>query len=161
MTWCLKRQKVFCSYCRYAKAHTPIKFSTHGDPAFTSTGFDNYKKLLERFGHHASSAVHRESTMPWSAAGPSIQSRLSSQQLCCEGLQKQLLAMKILMRQGLAMRGHHDTDGNLYQLLCTWATDNEVIATWLKQGRLMLHDHVNELISLMRHHQPSLVRHHC
>ena len=57
--------------------------------------------------------------------------------------------MQFLLRQGLALRGHYDKDGNLYQLLLTWAKDSEIVAAWLKEGRFLSHDHVNELISLM------------
>ena len=36
--------------------------------------------------------------------------------------------------------------GNLYQLLLTWAKDSESVADWLKQGRLLAHDHINKVL---------------
>ncbi|XP_035690920.1 zinc finger MYM-type protein 1-like [Branchiostoma floridae] len=72
-----------------------------------------------------------------------------TQRLHRDGLLKQLSALKFLLRQGLAIRGHHDKDGNLYHLLQTWADDSEVVRSWLHQGRFMSHDHINELINLM------------
>ena len=59
--------------------------------------------------------------------------------------------MRFLLRQGLALRGHHDVDGNLYQLLRAWSADSDVVKAWLRQGRFLSHDRVNELITLMGH----------
>ena len=152
----MKRNEVFCAYCRYAHSHGLITFARRGDQTtFSATGFDNYKKAIEKFNHHAHSSVHQEAVMKCSAMSqPSIESQLSSQfrkqqQLHREGLIKQLTAMKFLLRQGLAIRGRHEKDKNLYQLLLTWAKDSESVADWLKQGRFLAHDHINELVSLM------------
>ena len=86
--------------------------------------------------------------------GPSIDSILTTQlqkeqEVHRAGLLKQLAAMKFLLQQGLAMSGHHELAGNLYQLLCTWFDDSDVIQVWLKQGRFLSHDHVNKMITLM------------
>ena len=157
LTLCTKQQKVFCTYCQFAKTHNLLQFSTRGDSAFTSTGFNNYKKAMEKFAQHAASATHQEAVMKCSAiAMPSIQTMMSTQlakqqHLHRAGLLKQLSAMRFLLRQGLALRGHHHTDGNLYQLLCAWASDCDIVKDWVKQGRFMSHDHVNELIKLMGH----------
>ena len=48
-TLCINRSKVFCAYCRYAMAHKLITFSKQSDSAFLSTGFDNYKKAIDKF----------------------------------------------------------------------------------------------------------------
>ncbi len=139
LTLCINRSKVICSYCRNAMAHKLVTFSKRGDYAFLSTSFDNYKTAIEKFNQHASSSVHQEAAIKCSAISqPSIQSsQLSAQQeLHRSGLVKQLTAMQFLLRQGLALRGHHDKDGNLYQLLVTWSKDSEIVADWSKQGRL-------------------------
>ena len=100
--------------------------------------------------------VHHKAVMKCSAniSHPSILSHLSfllseQQKLHRSGLVKQLVAMQFLLCQGLALRGHHDKDGNPYQLLVTWSKDSEIVANWLKQGRLMSHEHINEIIFLM------------
>ena len=122
---------------------------------FSATGFNNYKKPIKKFNQHAHSSVHQEAVMKCSAMSqPSIKSQLSSQfrkqqQLHREGLIRQLTPMKFLLRQGLAIRGRHEKDGNLYQLLLTWEEDSESVANWLKQCRFLAHDHINELVSLM------------
>ena len=76
LTLCIRRSKVFCACCRYAMAHKLISFSKRSDSAFLPTGFDNYKKAIEKFNQHASSSVHHEAVMKCSAISqPSIQSR--------------------------------------------------------------------------------------
>ena len=98
-----------------------------------TTGFENDKKAVEKFDIHEGSDAHKEASLKCSAiAGQSIESQLNSQivekqQLHRNGLLKQLSALTFLLRQGLAVRGHHDKDGNLYHLLQTWAVDNEVV----------------------------------
>ena len=84
---------------------------------------------------------------------PSIQEQLSSQGAKVQetrrlGLVKQLEAMKFLLRQGIALRGHSEEEGNLQQLLTTWSKDNAV-KSWIEEGKYMSHDMVNELITLM------------
>jgi len=36
----------------------------------------------------------------------------------------QLWALRYLLRQGMAIRGHTEIEGNLHQLLKVWANDN-------------------------------------
>ncbi len=57
--------------------------------------------------------------------------------------------MKVLLRQGLALRGHREEEGNLPQLLAMMSSSNSDISSWIKEGKYMSHDIVNELISLM------------
>ena len=135
VTLCTKQKKVFCTFCRYAKAQKMMTFSTHSEPAFTDCGFDNYKKALERFAQHEASMTHREAMMKCSAIrGPSIESIMATQlqkqqEVNRAGLLKQLAAMKFLLRQGLELRGHRDVEGNLYQLLRIWSDDMHVMSS--------------------------------
>ncbi|XP_078613923.1 zinc finger MYM-type protein 1-like [Branchiostoma floridae x Branchiostoma japonicum] len=157
VTLCTQRRKVFCATCRYATQRKLFALSTKVEPAFVTTGFDNYKKAIDKFDTHAESDAHKEAAMKCSAvSGPSISSHINSQitgqqQLHRDGLLKQLTALRYLLRQGLAVRGHLDKDGNLYHLLQTWAADSDVVRSWLQQGRFMSHDTINELITLMGH----------
>ena len=57
--------------------------------------------------------------------------------------------MKFLLRQGIALRGHTEEEGNLSQLLAVWSEDNANVKDWMKEGKFMSHDIVNELITLM------------
>ena len=68
---------------------------------------------------------NREAVLKCTAvASPSIQCLMNTklckqQQIRRAGLLKQISAIRFLLRQGLALRGHKDTEGNLYQLLLT------------------------------------------
>ena len=64
----------------------------------------------------------------------------------------QLSGLWFLLRQGLAVRGHIEVEGNLHQLLVTWSGDhNPHLAEWLKEKKYLSHDIVNEQITLMGH----------
>ena len=64
-------------------------------------------------------------------------------------LLKQLHALQYLLRQGIAIRGHTEVEGNLYQLLKVWENDNSNITHWLCERKYMSHDIVTEQITLM------------
>ena len=49
-------------------------------------------------------------------------------------LLKQLSSLKYLLRQGLAIRGHDDNEGNLVQLLKLRAEDDCQMQSWLLEG---------------------------
>ena len=59
---------------------------------------------------------------------------------------KQLEAMKFLLIQGIALRGHSEEEGNLYQLLTTLSSDCAGSKSWIEKGKYMSH-----LITLMGH----------
>ena len=87
---------------------------------------------------------------------PSINEQLSSQAAKVQairqaGLLKQLEAMKFLLRQGIALRGHSEKEGNLYQLLTAWSGDCAAIKSSIEEGKYMTHEIVNTLITLMGH----------
>ena len=60
-----------------------------------------------------------------------------------------MCAIIYLTRQGIALRGHTELDGNLHQLLCTWSVDNEVIQSFLRENGYTSHQAVNELIEIL------------
>ena len=59
--------------------------------------------------------------------------------------------MKFLLRQGIALRGHSEKEGNLYQLLTAWSGDCAAIKSSIDEGKYMSHEIVNKLITLMGH----------
>lgn len=61
----------------------------------------------------------------------------------------QLRAILFLTRQGIAIRGHTESEGNLQQLLKMWSCDNNAIRNWLSENRYTSHQFVNELIDIM------------
>ena len=159
LTVCVAKKKAFCLYCRYAVKHDLLTFSKMGENAFVCTGFDNWKKALEKFKAHSNSSTHKEAKMKWASLGkPTVQQQLDShakklQASRREGLLTQLSAVRFLLRQGIAIRGHSDTEGNLRQLLSAWANrcDCTHLKSWLSAGKYMSHDVVNEQITIMGH----------
>jgi hypothetical protein len=66
LTICLTYKKVFCLCCRYA---TLLSISKMGEKAFTETGFQNWKKALQKFKSHEGSHAHREPLSKLMACG--------------------------------------------------------------------------------------------
>ena len=64
-------------------------------------------------------------------------------------LLKQLSSLRMLLRQGLAIRGHDAFDGNLEQLLQLRSEDDKDVKIWLQNSEYLSHDIVNECILLL------------
>ena len=64
---------------------------------------------------------------------------------------KEISGIQFLARQGLAMRGHTDIEGNLHQLLLSQshAYNDKQLWEWVNSGEYISHDIVNELMGLM------------
>jgi len=152
---CTTRGKGFCLYCRYTENHGLLTFSKKGKPAFTTTGFNNWKKAAEKFTAHESCSTHKEALLKWySIRKPSISQQISRknaeiQAVRREGLLKQLSAMRFLLRQGIALRGHDDEEGNLFQLLKLWSASDISLKQWLREKKYMSPQVINELITMM------------
>ena len=121
LSYCLTRNAVFCFYCRKATLQGGLTFSTRGDSSFITNGFRNWKKGKEKFRNHEMSQTHNEAVLKCeSLSRPSILTLANSalkkdQEERREMLMKQLRSLRFLLPQGLAVRGHSDTDeGNLY-----------------------------------------------
>ena len=158
ITLCVSKKKIFCLYCRYVLKHN--MFSPCGvkpDAAFTTRGFENIKKAIERFLAHESSAPHNEARMKWELKfRPTLVQQLSVESAKAQtqrrmGLLRQLFAMKFLLCQGLSLRGHIEKEGNLPKLLSAWSevTDSAGLKHWTEAGKYMSHDIINELITIM------------
>ena len=55
----------------------------------------------------------------------------------------------MLLRQGLALRGHDELEGNLLKLLKLRAEDYPLLEQWVKNRKYLSSDVVNEQINLM------------
>ena len=60
-----------------------------------------------------------------------------------------LTSPKYLVRQGLALRGHSETEGNLMQLLLSRTSDQPELKLYMDDGNYLSHDIINELVSMM------------
>ena len=56
-------------------------------------------------------------------------------------LLKQLSSLKFLLRQGLAIRGHNDRDGNLLQLMELRSEDSPGLRRWLDSNHYLSPDY--------------------
>ena len=141
---CMTTREVYCFYCKYAMKHNLVVFSNNSNPAFTTNGFNNWKKAHEKFSSHTSSHVHKEAQMKWLASlKPSLPECFSSQIVRLQTTRRKALICQLshLLRQGLAVRGHTELEGNLRQLLMMWSnTSNENVTEWLTENWYMSHD---------------------
>ena len=132
-----------------------LTFSKRNESTFTTTGYSNWKKVLEKFKNRSLSISHREAEMKWKQLQqPSINTRLNSHLQSLQAsrryaLLKQLKAIKYLLRQGIAIRGHTELDGNLHQLLLMLGNDCVDVKKWMHEGKYMSHEIITEQICIM------------
>ena len=60
---CSTRNKAFCYAFREANRKRLLNFTKYGDEAFTTCGFNNWKKSLEKFRKHEASEAHKEAVI--------------------------------------------------------------------------------------------------
>ena len=139
LTVCKTTKKVYCFYCRYISNLGLLTFSKCCSHVFSTEGFNNWKKAIEKFNAHEASHAHREARMKYLSFGkPSLPQRLNTEVVRLQasrrkGLMSQLSCLKFLLRQGLAIRGHSDIESNLYQLMLSWSSDSNLdLKDWLK-----------------------------
>ena len=133
-----------------------IKLSKNVEAAFIVNGFDNWKRATSAFEQHRRSNCHRESVMKW-AQGLSIQAQLDQQASKDQQTNLQCLSVifssiEYLSRQGLALRGHDEHHGNLYQLIKLRANDWPTLERWMERKRAYLsHEIQNEILRILSH----------
>ena len=153
LSLCETKQKLFCFYCQNAERRKLVTFSTKGEDAFTKTGFCNWKKAGERLNKHEGSQVHAESCMKLknvvNVSDMIVESNRVEQAKRRKMLLKQLSSLRFLLRQGLAVRGHEEGEGNLLQLLVLQSEDDPDLSSWLRDRKYLSPDILNEQIRLM------------
>ena len=161
---------VLCFYCHIAeKRHLPI--SSNKDRAFTTSGFSNWKKAIERFNKHESSLPHHQAVdfvekIPRTTKNvrEMLSSTYAQQKAENRAMLKIILSsIRFLGRQGLALRGRYkdlatddlkvsgEIDSNFFQLLKTRAEDNPRLLNWMEKSRdkFMSPDIQNEILCIM------------
>lgn len=157
LTLCTTRKNVFCFFCRKAVKRKVLMLSKNAELAFSKNGFSNWKKAMNRFREHENSSAHKEAELNIRrlqsgamAVSEQIEKKEKEDQkkrrlaLSCK-----LSSLKFLLRQGLAVRGHSESEGHLTQLLKLRAEDNPTILSWIEKGRYVSPEIVNEQISLI------------
>ena len=82
LTFCTSQNKVFCFYCCYTASRNLLGFSKKSEDAFTTRGFDNWKKAKQKFEEHEKSQLqsHREAVMKYEAVQrPSVSAQINMQ----------------------------------------------------------------------------------
>ena len=73
LSFCTTRNVVFCYYCHTMTSQGKLTLSKKCDEAFSSRGYDNWKKAIEKFKEHEKSQGHHEACMKYkSQKGPSV-----------------------------------------------------------------------------------------
>jgi len=147
---------VLCFYCMKSDhLHDTHSISRNADTAFAINGFQNWKKAAEKFKTHQSSHAHLAAVMSHKSAKAPVTAQLSAhekqQQVTARN---SLLAIfeciRYLGRQGLALRGHDQQEGNLKQLLKVYAGTNADLNVWLTRHQDYTSPDVqNEMLSLI------------
>ena len=152
ITLCTTRARVFCVYCRYCVGNGLCLGKK--EDAFISNGFDNWKKAHERFTQHTQSDLHKESILKVELLKQDSVSTLNKQAMVeqkqhRDQLLRQLSSLRFLLRQGLAVRGHEDLEGNLLQLLMLRSDDCPDLNCWIRERKYFSPAILNEQIALM------------
>ena len=119
---CTTRFKAYCACCRYSYRQSLLPDKL-GKAAFVTMGFGNWKKGIQRLNQHAFSNMHKESLLKIELLkivpiDAQINAKVKKdQEDHGEMLLMVIESLKYLLRQGLAIRGHEEKDGNLMQLL--------------------------------------------
>lgn len=148
---------VVCFYCEKAEHLGLFELSRNREDAFTTVGFRNWKKALQRFQEHAQSRSHQfavERVAHDQAAQP-VDSQLSAQRdaeqreaRCC--LEILFTSIQYLARQGLALRGHTGDEGNFKQLLLLRRRYKPAMQRWLERKTALTSPQAqNDILQLM------------
>lgn len=126
------------------------------DPAFVSTGFRNWKRAIDKFSTHQLSQAHKVAITTYTHQKRSIETQLSTvkeqqQREARSCLVKIMKSIRFLARQGLALRGHANDEGNLRQLLQLRTEDDDVLKVWLRKpnNNYTSAEIQNEILNLM------------
>ena len=141
-----------CFFCSRAS----VPQDSHPEPAFVTKGFRNWKKALEKFAEHDASCFHQRAVKHGQASTPVsallIKGNNERQSFARRMLLMIMTSLRFLARQGLAMRGHEDKNGNFEQLLLLRQGDSEELARWMKRSHTFTSPAIqNELLGLMAH----------
>ena len=160
ITVCTSQYKIFCATCRSAQFQGLLTFPEHRKPAFVSSGFNKWKNALRKFREHENCSMHNQALLKLAAkaSSVSVSAQLSSvhssnQKFHRNMLQKVLLSVQYLSRQGLPLRGHREDaeslEGNLYQLLLLLSKECQDMKSWIMKKEYTSPVIITELINMM------------
>lgn len=150
---------IICYYCYKAERLNLLRLAGNKECTFITAGFQNWKRALELFRGHARCQSHKyavNQVCQHDKAEP-VHVLLSTQTQ--EGqvkarasLEVIFTSIKYLARQGLALRGHRDGEGNFHQLLQLRALDNQNLKQWMMRSiDYTSYLAQNEILQLLAH----------
>jgi Domain of unknown function (DUF4371) len=152
---------MLCFHCAKASAFELLSSVKRGDDSFITTGFTNWKKGYgqeSRFKVHESSNCHSfacEALHNMLKAMPvanMLNKQLTSDQAVArKSLNAIFTTVQYLGRQGIALRGHDDAEGNFMQLLKFRSNDVPELLSWLSKagGSTYTHHSIqNEILTI-------------
>lgn len=145
---------VLCFHCMQTFDDDNAAFGGKVDPAFVSVGFRNWKKGVDKFKAHATSHSHCHAVSVSLQKGidAELSSALQKQQENNRHCLLEVVGMiKVLARQGIALRGHDKEGSNLYQMLKSRAETDPILSNWLEKRN---HDYIspqaqNEVLQIL------------
>ena len=137
----VEKDRVFCHFCT---SHKDKLLAEHNkDPAYISTGFNNWKKAPKCFKTHENSKCHKAAltnqvTVPKCG---DIAELINKDLVKQRSNERQYLKMateclQFLGRQGIALRGNDDGNDNLTQLLLLRGKDHPCVIQRLQSKEL-------------------------
>ena len=115
--YCSEVCGVLCFYCAKAETSRLSNLAKRHETAFIVDGFANWKKAIEKFRDHQNRQSHRFSVQQLVQTSKPVDIQLSPNILTSQEQSRQCLSMiftslRLLARQGQALHGHDDKDGN-------------------------------------------------
>ena len=158
LDWDNKKDCVYCHPCRMA-VRLNFTLLKKAESAFSESGFRNWKDAVRCFKKHEASHSHRDASLKWLhyTKSQSVASQLSNrvrsdQAMARNCLLKLITTLCFLAHQGLAFRGHNESQGNFMQLLQLRSQDCPELSMWIKRrDNWLSHEVQYELLEIMAH----------
>ena len=135
---------LFGYFCQNSDDQSQLQAEPRKAAAFISTGFNNWKKALEKFQKHQNSLCHKAS-LTYEEVVPQCgdvremtdKNLIAERELNHKCLMVIIENLQYLSRQGIQFRGHNDYESNFYQLLLLRNKDIPQLKDWLmkKKGK--------------------------
>ena len=166
MEYSVTNDAAFCFSCRH---FIPAASGFRSEPAFTVSGFQNWRKAQECFKAHNISASHKYSMQAWSEFKQRKQDGSKITKMLGEGHSKLVQENREYMKavveslrytacQGIAQRGHREHDqaenkGNFLELLNVIAMFDKTVANKISKNpsnaKYTHHEIQNEIFNIM------------
>lgn len=135
-----------------------MSLTAKNEDAFITKGFKNWKRALDKFSEHEKSACHRHAVLQLQQikSGP-VTAQLSQQKAAEQATARTALiavlgSVRYLARQGLALRGHEESQGNLMKLLELRSEECLPLRSWMhRTTKFLSPDSQNEMLELLSH----------